>query len=156
MVTVDGIIGEYRGQPTALIEVMHKVQEVVGFVPRDVQIKIAEELGVAQSEVYSAASFYSYFSMKPKGKNQICICKGTACYVKGSPEILDRVEKEIGVKDGDTTEDGLFSIESVRCLGACGLGPVMTVNDEAHGLLKPDKAVEILKKCGSREEDGSA
>ncbi|MEW6621841.1 MAG: NAD(P)H-dependent oxidoreductase subunit E [Bacillota bacterium] len=149
---IDEVIEQFKGQPSALIEVMHKLQEMIGFLPRDVQIKIADGLGVAQSEVYSVASFYSHFSFKPKGKHQVCLCMGTACYVKGSPEILEKVGKELGIEPGDTTDDGLFSLESVRCLGACGLGPVMTVNNVAHGLLKPDKAVEILKNCSCKEK----
>jgi NADH:ubiquinone oxidoreductase subunit E len=149
---VDEIIDKYRGQSTSLIEVLHKVQELVGFLPRHVQVKIAEGLGVSLSEVYSVASFYSHFTFKPKGKYNICLCLGTACYVKGSPEILERLEKELGIEAGDSTDDGMYSLESVRCLGACGLGPVMTVNNEAHGLLKPEKAMDIVKKCACKEE----
>lgn len=150
---IDEIIAEYKGQPKALIETMHKVQELVGFLPRHVQIKIAEGLGVAQTEVFSVASFYSHFSFKPKGKYQTCICMGTACYVKGAPQILEKIEKHLGIEAGDTTDDGLFSLESVRCLGACGLGPVMTINNEAHGLLKPDKAIQILHNCACKEKE---
>lgn len=143
---LDDLIKSYQGQPSALIEVLHKAQEIVGYLPREVQIKIAEGLGVSLGQVYSVVSFYSHFSVKPKGKYKVCLCKGTACYVKGSPEIIDRLEKELGIEPGDTTDDGMFSLEVVRCLGACGLGPVMTVNENAHGLLKPDKAVFILEE----------
>ncbi|MDK2985827.1 MAG: hypothetical protein PWQ96_1469 [Clostridia bacterium] len=148
---LDEIITKNKGNSSALIEVLHKAQELIGFIPRPVQIKIAEGLGVSLGDVYSVVSFYSYFSEKPKGKYQISICKGTACYVKGSSEIIEKLEKELGIRAGDTTDDGLFSLEVVRCLGACGLGPVMTVNGTAHGLLKPDKAVEILKKYKEEE-----
>ena len=142
---VEKIIDEYRWHPNALIEVMHKVQELVGFLPRDVQIRIAEGLGVSQTEVYSVASFYSHFTFKPKGKYQVSLCMGTACYVKGAPEILERMQNVLEIEAGDTTDDGMFSLESVRCLGACGLGPVMTVNNEAHGILKPEKAVKVIE-----------
>ncbi|NLC76793.1 MAG: NAD(P)H-dependent oxidoreductase subunit E [Clostridia bacterium] len=142
---LDELLKPYVGQPSALIEVLHKTQELVGYLPKEVQIRVAEALGVSLGEVYSVVSFYSHFSVKPKGKFKISLCKGTACYVKGSPEVLDKIQEQLGIKAGDSTDDGLFSLEVVRCLGACGLGPVMTVNDHAHGLLKPDKAVGILE-----------
>ncbi|MCK4257879.1 MAG: NAD(P)H-dependent oxidoreductase subunit E [Halanaerobiales bacterium] len=142
---LDVLIEEYRGDKSALIEVLHKAQEVVGFLPVEVQAKIAEGLNVSMSDVYSVVSFYSHFSTKPKGKYHIALCLGTACYVKGAPDIVDKMEKELNLKSGDTTEDGLYSLEIVRCLGACGLGPVMTVNGEVYGLLSPDKAITILK-----------
>lgn len=146
------LIDEYRGDRSALIEVLHKAQELVGFLPENVQAKIAEGLGVAIGDVYSVVSFYSHFSLKPKGKYHIALCMGTACYVKGAPDIVEKLEKELKIKSGDTTEDGLYSLEIVRCLGACGLGPVMTVNGEVFGLLSPDKAVTILRRfC---EEEG--
>ena len=143
---LDNLLKPYHGQPSALIEVLHQAQDLIGYLPRKAQNRIAKALGVSPSEVYSVVSFYSRFTTKPKGKHKVCVCKGTACYVKGSPEILDRFEKELGIEAEDTTADGMFSLEVVRCLGACGLGPVMTVDGNAHGLLKPDKAVSILKK----------
>lgn len=148
---IDALITEYRGDKSALIEVLHKVQELVGFLPEEVQQRIADGLGVAVGDVYSVISFYSHFSTKPKGKYHIALCLGTACYVKGSPDIVDRLERELHIKAGDSTDDGLYSLEIVRCLGACGLGPVMTVNGEVYGLLSPDKAVTILKDL--RAED---
>lgn len=141
---LEELLEPYRGQPSALVEVLHQAQRLVGYLPKPVQIRIAKALGVSLGDVYGVVSFYSHFSIKPKGKYNISLCKGTACYVKGSPEVLERIEHDLGIKAGDTTDDGLFSLEVVRCLGACGLGPVMMVNDEAHGLLKPDKASAIL------------
>ncbi|MCR6544329.1 NADH-quinone oxidoreductase subunit NuoE [Dehalobacterium formicoaceticum] len=146
MEEVEQILDAYQGQSSALIEVLHQVQHVVGYLPREIQVKIAKALDVSLGEVYSVISFYSNFNIKPKGKHQICVCKGTACYVKGSPEILQRLEKELDIEAGDTTDDGKYSLEVVRCLGACGLGPVMTVDGNAHGSLKPEKAVAILQK----------
>ncbi|MGI6684543.1 MAG: NAD(P)H-dependent oxidoreductase subunit E [Bacillota bacterium] len=143
---LDALLKPYQGQSSALIEVLHQVQDLIGYLPRGVQLKIADTLGVSLSEVYSVVSFYSRFTTKPQGKHKVCMCKGTACYVKGSPEILDRFEKELGIESGDTTNDGKYSLEVVRCLGACGLGPVMTVDGNVHGLLKPDKAISVLKK----------
>ena len=123
----------------------------MGFLPEKVQAKIVDALGVSMSDVTSVVSFYSHFSTKPKGKYHIALCMGTACYVKGTPEIVERLEKELNICSGDTTDDGLYSLEIVRCLGACGLGPVMTVNGEVYGLLSPDKAVTILKEI--KDED---
>ncbi|MGI6629434.1 MAG: NAD(P)H-dependent oxidoreductase subunit E [Bacillota bacterium] len=146
MEKLDALIKPYQGQPSALIEVLHKVQDSIGYLPREVQVRIAKALGLSLSEVFSVVSFYTRFTTKPQGKHKICLCKGTACYVKGAPEILERFEKELGIESGDTTDDGMYSLEVVRCLGACGLGPVMTVDGTAHGMVKPDKAMSILKK----------
>ena len=143
---IDEYIDEYESESDALIEILHKVQALLGFIPKKIQKKIAKDLDLAPGKISSVMSFYAHFSEKPKGKYQIAICKGTACYVKGSVEIIDKIEKVYGLKSGDTTDDGLFSLEVVRCLGACGLAPVMTVNGKAHGLLNPDKAIKILKK----------
>ncbi|MBC7344491.1 MAG: NAD(P)H-dependent oxidoreductase subunit E [Clostridia bacterium] len=146
MEKIDGIIEQHRGQPSYLLEVLHQAQELLGYLPKEVQVKIADGLNVPVADVYSVISFYTRYTTKPQGKYKVCVCKGTACYVKGSPAVLERLEKELGIKAGDTTDDGKFSLEVVRCLGACGLSPVMMVNEEAHGLLKPEKAVAILKQ----------
>lgn len=143
---LDVLLEEYADDKSALIEVLHKAQEIVGYLPERVQERIAEGLNISMSDVSSVISFYSHFSTKPKGKYHIALCMGTACYVKGAPDIAERLEKELKIKSGDTTDDGLFSLEIVRCLGACGLGPVMTVNGEVYGLLSPDKAVTTLKE----------
>ena len=145
------IIEENRGESEALLEVLHQVQDLIGFIPRAVQKKIAKGLRVAPGEVSSVISFYTHFSEKPKGKYEIAICKGTACYVKGSTEIIEKIEEKYGIKSGETTDDGLFSLEVVRCLGACGLGPVMTVNGKANGLLNTEKALKIKKKYKNGE-----
>ncbi len=148
---LEEIIDKNRGKDDALIEVLHKAQELIGFIPKVVQKKIAFGLGVTPGEVSGVISFYAHFSEQPRGKYQIAICKGTACYVKGSVEIIKRIEEKYGIKSGETTDDGLFSLEVVRCLGACGLGPVMTVNGKAHGLLNPEKAINILEKYENDE-----
>ncbi len=149
---LDELLSNYRDQASALIEVLHRVQELVGYLPKDVQVRVADALGISLGEVYSVVSFYSHFSIKPKGKFKIALCKGTACYVKGSPEVLEKMENHLGIRAGDTTDDGVFSLEVVRCLGACGLGPVMTVNENAHGLLKPEKALEILENYRQQKQ----
>lgn len=145
------IIEENRGKEEALIEVLHQVQNLIGFIPKEVQKKIARGLDIAPGEVSSVISFYAHFSEHPRGKYQIALCKGTACYVKGSAEIIDKINSKYGIKSGETTEDGLFSLEVVRCLGACGLAPVMTVNGKAHGMLNPEKAIGILENYKKEE-----
>jgi NADH:ubiquinone oxidoreductase subunit E len=143
---VDEIIAQHKGQPEALIQVLHKIQLELGYLPSDVQIRVADGLGVPLADVHGVATFYAFFSLQPKGKYVVSLCKGTACYVRGSAKVLERLEKELGVTAGNTTPDGKFSIEVVRCLGACGLGPVITINEDVHARLKPDKVPMILKK----------
>lgn len=142
---LDAIIARHRGQQNALITVLHQAQELFGYLPKDVQIKVAEGLNVPISEVYGVITFYALFSLKPKGKYKIQACKGTACYVRGADKVMERIEQELGVKFGDTTDDGKFSLEVVRCLGACGLGPVIMINDDVHARLKPDMIPGILR-----------
>lgn len=141
---LDRIIQEHRGDRAALIQVLHRCQELIGYLPKEVQVQIAHGLGVSLGEVYGVVSFYSFFSTKPRGKYRISVCKGTACYVRGSMEVLERLEKELGIKAGDSTDDGLFTLEVVRCLGACGLSPVITINDNTYGLVRPDAISRIL------------
>jgi len=143
---VDNLIEQHKGRPSALIQVLHKVQLLFGYLPADVQIKVANGLGVPLAEVSGVATFYAFFSLYPKGDHTISICKGTACYVRGSSKVLERLEKELQIKAGQTTPDGKFSLRVVRCLGACGLGPVLTVNEDVHARLKTDKVPEILRK----------
>jgi NADH-quinone oxidoreductase E subunit len=140
------VIEAHRGQESALIEVLHKAQEIMGYLPRDVQEAIAEGLHVPLNKVYGVVSFYHHFSVEPKGKYQVAVCNGTACYVKGAPAVISGLEEALGIKAGETTEDGKFSLAAVRCLGACSLAPVMTINQKAYGLVDADKAREILKQ----------
>lgn len=143
---LDRIIDAHRGQPDSLIQVLHQAQQLFGYLPEEAQKRVADGLNVSPSEVHGVATFYSFFSLQPKGKHRICVCQGTACYVRGSDKILARLEKELGIRPGETTADGDFSLEVVRCLGACGLGPVMTVDEDVHARLKPDKVPAILEK----------
>ena len=126
------------------MHILQEAQGIYGYLPIQVLKTIAEGLGISLSEVYGVVTFYSQFSLTPKGKNRISICLGTACYVKGSDKILEEIEKQLGIKCGECTADGLFSIDSCRCVGACGLAPVMMVNDEVYGKLTPDKVKGIL------------
>ncbi|NLJ64729.1 MAG: NAD(P)H-dependent oxidoreductase subunit E [Christensenellaceae bacterium] len=127
------------------MQVMQYSQDIMGHVPMDVQVRIAEGLGVTLSEVYGVATFYSQFALEPKGKYIIGVCLGTACYVRGSQAILDRICEELNLEPGKTSSDGLFTIEATRCIGACGLAPVITINDDVHGRLTADDVPNILK-----------
>ena len=127
-----------------LMHVLQEAQEIYGYLPMQVQKAIAEGLGISLSEVYGVVTFYSQFSLTPKGKYRISVCLGTACYVKGADKILEEIEKELEIKPGECTPDGLFSLDSCRCVGACGLAPVLMVNDEVFGKLSHDKVKYIL------------
>ncbi|MBQ6255344.1 MAG: NAD(P)H-dependent oxidoreductase subunit E [Clostridia bacterium] len=146
------VIAELKDQPGALMPVLQKAQGIFGCVPMDVQKIIAEGLGVTLSEVYGVATFYSQFRLEPNGKYTISVCLGTACYVKGSQKVLDRLSEELKTPVGKTSPDGLFTLNATRCLGACGLAPVMTINDEVYGRLVPDDIPGILAKYREKEQ----
>lgn len=139
-------IEENRGKKGVLMSVLHEAQEVFGYLPIEIQKIISEELRIPLSEIYGVATFYSQFSLIPKGENKIGVCLGTACYVKGAQEILDKVEELLGITVGQTTPDRKFSISATRCIGACGLAPVLSVNDEVYGRLEPGDIEEIIEK----------
>ena len=142
---LDQIIEHHKSQAGALIPVLHKAQEIFGYLPEDVQIYIAQGLGVPLSEVYGVVSFYSLFTTEPRGKYVINLCLGTACYVKGAGKIMENLQKELNIKVGETTADGLFTLEGCRCIGACGLAPVLTVNEQVHGRLSPDDVPGLIR-----------
>ena len=146
------VIAELKDQPGALMPVLQRAQGIFGCVPMDVQKIIAEGLGVTLSEVYGVATFYSQFRLEPNGKYTISVCLGTACYVKGSQKVLDRLSEELQTPVGKTSQDGLFTLNATRCLGACGLAPVMTINDEVYGRLVPDDIPGILAKYREKEQ----
>ena len=139
-------IEELKDQPGALMPVLQKAQGIFGCVPMDVQKIIAEGLGVTLSEVYGVATFYAQFTLEPAGKYIISVCMGTACYVKGSQKVLDKLSEVLNVPVGKTSADGLFTLNATRCLGACGLAPVMTVNEEVYGRLTPEDIPGIIAK----------
>ena len=140
------VIEELKDQPGALMPVLQKAQGIFGCVPMDVQKVIAEGLGVTLSEVYGVATFYAQFTLEPAGKYIISVCMGTACYVKGSQKVLDKLSEVLDVPVGKTSADGLFTLNATRCLGACGLAPVMTVNEEVYGRLTPEDIPGIIAK----------
>lgn len=139
-------IDEYKDEEGPLMPIMHKAQEIFGYLPIEVQEYIAEALDIPLSDIYGVATFYSQFTLKPQGKYTVGVCMGTACYVKGSQAILDELSKEIGVKPGETTDDYNFTLEATRCLGACGLAPVIMINDDVYGRLTPSDIKEIVDK----------
>ena len=143
---LDAAIARHKGEPGALMPVLQEAQNIFGYVPQDVQQIIADGLGTTLAEVYGVATFYAQFSLEPKGQYVVGVCLGTACYVKGSQKVLDKLEEVLGVPAGRTTPDGLFTLNATRCLGACGLAPVMTINEEVYGRLVPDDIPGILAK----------
>lgn len=140
------VIAKHRSERGCLMPILHEAQEIYGYLPAEVQTIIAEELDIPLSEVYGVATFYSQFSLQPKGKHRISVCLGTACYVKGSDKILAAVERELRISCGECTPDGRFSIDSCRCVGACGLAPVMMIDDDVYGRLTERDVPEILQK----------
>ena len=143
---LDKLIAEHKDQKGALMPVLQGAQAIFGYVPMDVQKIIAEGLGVTLAEVYGVATFYAQFSLYPKGEYLMSVCLGTACYVKGSQSVLDKLSKVLEIPVGGTTPDGKFTLEATRCLGACGLAPVMMVNGEVYGRLTPDDVPGIVEK----------
>ena len=139
---LQAVIDESKSDKSLLMHVMQEAQEIYGYLPYEVQVMIAEGMDVPLEKVYGVSTFYAQFSLSPKGENNISVCLGTACYVKGSQQILDR----LGITAGECTEDGLFSLEACRCIGACGLAPVMTVGDEVYGKITEDDVPDILEK----------
>ena len=140
------IIAGYKEKPGALILVLHKAQNLFGYLPREVQRQIADGLGIPLSEVTGVVTFYSFFTMVPKGRHSVKICLGTSCYVRGGQRLLGELQKKLHVPVGGTTEDRKFSLEVVRCIGACGLSPTMTVGEDVFGRVKNTKLGEILEK----------
>ena len=138
------VIAEHRGQPGATMPVLQAAQDIFGYLPEEVQIMVAEGLDVPLSEIYGVASFYAQFTLNPKGRYQVSVCLGTACYVKGAGDILSAVEQKLGITPGGITPDGKFSLDACRCIGACGLAPVMMINDDVYGRLTPGQVASIL------------
>jgi NADH-quinone oxidoreductase E subunit len=143
---LDDAILRHKGERGALMPVLQEAQSIFGHVPQDVQTIIAQKLEVPLAEVYGVATFYSQFALEPRGEHVIGVCLGTACYVKGSQKILDKLAQELKVEIGGTTEDLRFTLNATRCLGACGLAPVMMIGDDVYGRLKPEEIPAILEK----------
>ena len=143
---LQAIIKQYKDTQGSLIQVLHEAQEIYGYLPLEVQREIAEQMDIPLAEVYGVVSFYTQFSINPKGKYKINVCMGTACYVKGANDILGKFLERLSIEVGECTSDGKFSLDSCRCIGACGLAPVVTINDEVYGRLTPEQVDEIMNQ----------
>ncbi len=149
---LEDVLREYADVPGSLIAILQKAQDIYGYLPKDVMYHIAERIGTTPAEVMGVATFYSQFRLTPIGKYLIMACQGTACHVNGSARVSAAISKYLGIENGETTEDGLFTLEHVACLGCCSLAPVIMINGEAHGNLTPDSAIAILENI--RKEEG--
>jgi NADH-quinone oxidoreductase subunit E len=143
---VEGIIKSYGGDKSLLISILQDIQAEFNYLPREVLEKVSEVLEVPMSQVFGVASFYKAFSLTPRGRHLINVCLGTACHVRGGARLVDRIERELVVKAGETTGDQRFTLETVNCVGACALGPIMVVDDKAYGRVRPDGVGKILQK----------
>lgn len=149
---LDEVMNKYKNINGSLITVLQKAQEIYGYLPTDVIYKIAEEMGLTPAKVMGVATFYTQFRFKPVGKYLIMLCQGTACHVNGSERIEKTITEELGIADGETTEDGLFTLKNVACLGCCSLSPVMMINEETYGSLTPEKVKTIIKNLKEGEK----
>ena len=149
---ISGVLDEYAKVEGSLITILQKAQEIYGYLPIDVIYHIAESTGNSPAKVLGVATFYTQFRLQPIGKYLIMQCQGTACHVNGSERIAAAITEELGIKDGETTEDGLFTLSDVACLGCCSLSPVMMINGETYGTLTPEKTVKILRELREKAE----
>jgi len=143
---LDKTIESYNFEPTALIQVLHAAQQLFGYLSADLLTYIAGKLKLPVAQVYGVVTFYHFFTMKPRGKHQLLVCTGTGCHVRGSKAILERLQQQLGVAEGECTKDGLFSVHQARCIGACALAPAIAIGDDVFGKLSPDKIPNFVKK----------
>ncbi len=153
---LEGVLQEQAHVTGSLISILQKAQEIYGYLPKDVIYHIADRVGTSPAEVMGVATFYSQFRLAPIGKYLIMSCQGTACHVNGSERVSETMSKYLGIENGQTTADGLFTLENVACLGCCSLAPVIMINGEAHGNLTPESAVAILKEIREKEAESCA
>ncbi len=146
VIKIKEICASFQNDSQELINVLHKCQEHFGYLPAEVQEVVSEELAVPVAKIYGVITFYSFFTMIPRGKHPVSICMGTACYVRGAEKVVEEFKKELGIQVGQTTEDGKFSLSSLRCVGACGLAPVVLVGDKTYGRVAPDDVKGIIKE----------
>lgn len=149
---VDAVVERYGGDRSFVIPMLQDLQADFGYVPREAMKRMAEVLNVPLSQLYSVATFYTSFSLTPRGKHLITLCMGTVCYLKGAKEIAEKIQGHLNIEPGETTEDRLFTFQPVNCLGACALAPVMLIDENYHGNLKPDRAIEIIDSFASSEK----
>ena len=141
---IKDVCKSYGNKPGEVINVLHKVQGEYGYLPAEIQELVAKELGIPVSRVYGIVSFYSFFTMTPKGEHPISVCLGTACYVRGAEKVLDELKRQLGINVGEVTPDGKFSLTCLRCVGACGLAPVIEVGEKVYGRMTPDRVKDVL------------
>lgn len=142
---LDEIISRWIDKPGALMPVLQEIQERFEYLPEDAMKEVSKRLNIPLTEVYGVATFYHFFSLKPKGRYKIQVCEGTACYVKGAKRVLEKFEEILGIKVGEVTPDGKFSVESVRCIGACSHAPAIMINDQVYGRMNSEKVVQLVK-----------
>ena len=143
---LDAVIAEHRGEEGALMPILQQAQDIYGYLPEEVQRYIAIALDIPVTEVFGVATFYSQFQLNPKGSYPVSVCLGTACYVKGSGKLMEKLEELLGISNGEISEDRRFSLDATRCIGACGLAPVLTIGEDVYGRLEPDDLKGILAK----------
>ena len=148
---LENVLSEYGGVSSNLITILQKAQGIYGYLPKDVMYHIADNVGITPADVMGVATFYSQFRLSPIGKYLIMSCQGTACHVNGSERVAAAISEYLGIRNGETTEDGLFTLEEVACLGCCSLAPVLMINGEAYGNLTPESAVDVLKNIQKEE-----
>ena len=148
---VEDICDSYAHEPSPLMMILSAIQKKYGYIPLEVQEVVSKKTGIPTAEIYGAVTFYSFFSLKPKGKYVIGICLGTACYVKNSQMVLDKFHEKLGIQSGETTEDGLFTIEAIRCTGACALAPAMSINGKVYPKVTPDQVERIIDEYRQKE-----
>lgn len=151
---LEAIFSSYSGEARELIPILQQIQEEFGYLPEQSICEIAKFTGAPESRVYSVATFYTQFRFTPVGRNHVMVCRGTACHVKGAPRILDELENQLDIKEGETTPDMAFSLETVACIGACGAAPTMMINEDTYGRLTAKKISEILADFRSKEKGG--
>ncbi len=148
---ISSLVEKWRDKKGSLIMVLHEIQNHFGYVPRDVSLQLSKELDIPLAQIYEVITFYNYFKLDPPGKYTISVCLGTACYLKGAPDLVDEIKNLLNIKEGQTTTDGLFHLDVVRCLGCCGLAPVMMINGKIYGKVKRSEVMGILSKYMNKE-----
>ena len=145
------ILSKYEQEKSNLIQILNEVQEKYGYIPKFAQLEVSKYLNLPMAEIYGVITFYSRFTLEPRGKYNVSVCLGTACFVKGAEKLISRVKEKLGINEGETTEDGKFSIEATRCIGACGLAPVFMVNDDVYGKATVETVDKVLEEYRNRE-----
>jgi len=153
---IDAVIGRHRGKPGALIPVLEQVQGICGYLPESVQRRVAAGLDLPLSQVYGVVTFYSFFTMRPRGRHKISVCLGTACHVAGATQVLAAMQEQLDCEPGEMSADRVFSLEVVRCLGACGLAPVVKIDDDTHSGVRPAQVREILRRYHCQDAESAA